>query len=93
VLRVLLKDSPDASKVDGDILSRLNPKEEDAPVLVSKKFQAWKIGAAILEDNFQSQVQIIDVGEITVTKLFDSLCYKLYPDGFKKNVIHPRSKQ
>jgi adenylate kinase family enzyme len=52
VLKILALESPDASFVDGDILSRLNPREEDAPELVSKKYLNWKIGAAIVEDNF-----------------------------------------
>jgi len=67
VLDTLQKDSEDATRVDAEILSRLEPREEDQPVFVAKKFAQWNAGAAILEDCFGSQVEIMDVGEVQIS--------------------------
>jgi uncharacterized protein (DUF924 family)/adenylate kinase family enzyme len=93
VLDTLQKDSEDATRVDSEILSRLEPREEDQPVFVAKKFAQWNAGAAILEDSFGSQVEIIDVGEVQISKLQQAMCYKIFPDNFEKVVIQPRSKK
>lgn len=76
-LEILRKDSPDAAKVDGEILTRLVPREIDAPQIAAKRWDAWQKGAAVVEDKFQCQ--IIDVGTMGVSELLDVLCSKVIP--------------
>ena len=69
VLDVLMRDSEDATRIDSETLSRLEPRDEDQPTFVAKRFSSWSVGAAILEDCFNTKVEIIDVGEVEITKL------------------------
>jgi uncharacterized protein (DUF924 family) len=93
VLDVLQRDSEDAARVDAEILSRLEPRDEDQPIFVAKRVASWSVGAAILEDCFNTKVEIMDVGEVEVSQLQSAMCYKIFPDNFEKVVILPRTKK
>lgn len=54
---------------------------------MAKKFAQWNAGAAILEDSFGAQVQIMDVGEVQISQLQQAMCYKIFPDNFEKVIL------
>ena len=73
VVETLILDSPDATPIDNEILSRLVARAEDAPRLVAQKSDAWKAQGAVLEDYYQDKITAIDGGTLGVRELHEQL--------------------